>query len=76
MKSDPVSWFDIDPRDAVNLRLPMDNIVGPLTSDGTVCPWPWEPQTLVGVPLGMYHCLYCGEMVVAALPHGDYRDVG
>lgn len=30
---------------------------------------PYEPEHLVGIPLGMFHCPVCGEMVVAGLPH-------
>lgn len=70
----PRHWSEIDPADAVDLMLPCEGIQGPLTTDGTPCPWPWEPQQLKGVPLGMYHCGYCGEMVVAGVTHPDYRD--
>lgn len=31
---------------------------------------PYEPQHLLGVPIGMFHCPLCGEMVVAGFPHG------
>ena len=40
---------------------------------------PREPEHLVGVPIGMFHCEVCGIMVVAGLPHptikwiGDYK---
>jgi len=48
----------------------------PLTSDGELCPFPMDPLLQPsGAPLGMYHCPYCGDMVVAGLPHGDWRDV-
>jgi len=67
------TWHDIAPADAVNISLPYEGIEGPLTSFGERCPWPWEPQQLLGAPLGMYHCGYCGEMVVAGLPHTDYE---
>lgn len=40
-----------------------------------MCPWPWEPQQLGGQPIGMYHCPYCGEIVVAGLLHTDYRNL-
>lgn len=30
---------------------------------------PYEPEHLVGVPLGMFHCECCGEMVVAGFKH-------
>lgn len=35
---------------------------------------PFEPEHLVGVPLGMFHCEVCGEMVVAGLPHPRKSD--
>jgi hypothetical protein len=68
-------WFDISPEDAADIVLPRDDIEGPLVDDGSgeVCPWPWEPQQLVGVPMGMYHCGYCGSMCVAGVPHPDGR---
>jgi hypothetical protein len=28
-----------------------------------------KPETLLGQPLGMYHCQDCGAMVVAGVPH-------
>lgn len=67
-------WTEITPADALNITLPHPDIQGPLTTDGKPCPWPWEPQQLTGVALGMYHCPYCGEMAVAGMPHPDYRD--
>jgi hypothetical protein len=71
------SWRDIDPKDAVDLDLEANlTIDAPLNEAGERCPWPWEPQQLVGVPLGQYHCGYCGAMVVAGLPHPDYREDG
>ncbi len=30
---------------------------------------PYDPSGLIGVPLGQFHCPYCGDMVVAGLPH-------
>ena len=30
---------------------------------------PYEPEHLKGVPMGMFHCDVCGEMVVAGMPH-------
>jgi hypothetical protein len=38
------------------------------------CPIPIDPLFLIGQPLGMYHCPYCGSMVVAGAPHPDYTD--
>lgn len=67
-------WRDIIPVDAVDITLPHDGIEGPLNSMGKRCPWPWDPQQLVGAPLGCTHCPYCGDMVVAGVPHPDYSD--
>lgn len=70
-------WEDIAPADAVNLNLATDlSITAPLNEMGVRCPWPWEPQQLVGQPIGQYHCRYCGAMVMAGLPHLDYTDMG
>jgi hypothetical protein len=69
-----VIWTDIDPADAVDIdcreRLDLDP---PLNENQEACPWPWDPQQLKGAPLGQYHCPYCGAMVMAGLPHPDYR---
>lgn len=66
-------WQDIHPVQATNLNLSMrPDITAPLNEDGERCPWPWEPQQLVGAPMGMYHCGYCGAMVLAGVPHIDY----
>jgi hypothetical protein len=48
----------------------------PLNFEGEPCPWPmetllWAPDA----PIGMYHCTHCGDMVLAGVPHGDWRDV-
>lgn len=32
-------------------------------------PCPEDPLELAGQPIGMYHCPYCGMMVMAAMPH-------
>jgi hypothetical protein len=69
-------WHEIEPADAMGIVLPREDIVGPVVDDGSgdVCPWPWEPQQLTGAPIGQYHCPYCGSMVLAGVPHPDYRD--
>ena len=67
-------WHEIAPEDAINIELPRPDIAGPVNEQGEPCPWPWEPQQLVGVPLGQYHCGYCGAMVMAGLPHIDYAE--
>jgi hypothetical protein len=67
-------WSEISPANAVGIELPAPGIRGPLNEEGQVCPWPWEPQQLVGLPLGQYHCPYCGAMVIAGVPHLDYRE--
>ena len=33
---------------------------------------PYDPMEMAGQPIGMFHCEFCGEMVVAGLPHPDY----
>ena len=33
-------------------------------------PCSYDPEPLIGVPLGMHHCPNCGTMVVAGIPHG------
>ncbi|MCM6777899.1 hypothetical protein NDR87_31625 [Nocardia sp. CDC159] len=69
-----VHWSEIDPADATNITLPHPDIEGPIDQNGEPCPWPWEPQQLVGAPFGQYHCPYCGSMVLAGLPHPDWRN--
>jgi hypothetical protein len=71
------TWHDITPEDAAR-RFP-DGAIGkglvlPHNEMGEECPWPWDPQQLVGAPLGQYHCPYCGAMCLAGLPHPDYGD--
>jgi hypothetical protein len=74
-------WYDITPAEAKErfgenpngaigsgIRLPVNEM-------GEECPWPWEPQQLVGVPMGQYHCGYCGAMVLAGVLHFDYCEV-
>jgi hypothetical protein len=71
----PRRWQDIAPADALDIDLRADlTITAPLTMEGERCPWPWEPQQLVGVPLGQYHCRFCGEMVIAGVEHLDYAE--
>jgi hypothetical protein len=70
-----VHWHDIAPEDAVDLDLAeRTDIVAPRNEMGERCPWPWEPQQLVGAPMGQYHCGYCGAMVLAGVPHLDYTE--
>lgn len=68
-----VRWQDVpEPRrHALNLAERLD-ITAPLNQDGERCPWPWEPQLLVNVAIGMYHCSYCGEMCIAGVEHPDF----
>lgn len=67
-------WHDIAPKDATSLDLSKRlDIEAPLNENGERCPWPWEPQQLADVPMGQYHCPYCGAMVVAGVRHLDYR---
>lgn len=72
-----INWFDIEPADAVDINLTTrSDVTAPLNEAGERCPWPWEPQQLIGVPLGQYHCLYCGAMVIAGVRHVDYSEDG
>ena len=32
----------------------------------------YDPTKLVGLPIGMFHCPLCGEMIVAGFPHPNY----
>lgn len=67
------AWTDIAPADATEIDLAKDlTITAPLNENGERCPWPWEPQQLVGAPMGQYRCGYCGAMCVAGIPHLDY----
>jgi hypothetical protein len=73
LRMDPTSWRDIEPVDATDINLAERlDITAPLNEAGERCPWPWEPQQLVGVPMGQYHCRYCGAMCVAGVAHPDY----
>jgi hypothetical protein len=68
-----LKWTDIDPKDATDLDLSKRlDITAPLNEEGERCPWPWEPQQLVGAPMGQYRCPYCMAMVMAGMPHLDY----
>jgi len=70
-----MDWHDIAPEDAVAIDLHVrHDITAPRNELGARCPWPWEPQQLVGAPVGQYHCPYCGAMVLAGIPHIDYGD--
>lgn len=32
-------------------------------------PCPEDPVQLSGMPIGMYHCPYCGDMQIGGMPH-------
>lgn len=69
-------WTEITPADAGDIDLTVrQDITAPLNEMGERCPWPWEPQQLLGAPLGQYHCPHCMAMVVAGVPHPDYSEV-
>jgi hypothetical protein len=36
---------------------------------------PGRPDLLLGQPIGMYHCEFCGAMVLAGVPHPSDEDV-
>lgn len=68
-------WQDITPEDAAGQKIDLTerlDITAPLNENGERCPWPWEPQQLVGAPLGQYRCPYCYAMCVAGMEHFDY----
>lgn len=69
---DPVTWRDVEPKGAVDLQLPLGGVEGPMNELGERCPWPWDPQQLVGAPLGQYHCPYCGGMQMAGMAHLEW----
>lgn len=76
MTASPVHWTSIAPKDATDIDLTERiDITAPLNETGERCPWPWEPQQLVNVPIGQYRCGFCGAMVVAGIPHVDYAPV-
>ncbi len=69
------SWRDIAPADAVDIDLETDlTIDAPLNEMGERCPWPWQPEQMTGMPIGQFHCDYCGAMCIAGLAHPDYRN--
>lgn len=68
-------WFEVEPRDAVDIKLPHPEIQGPYNELGEECPWPWDPIQLAGAPIGQYRCGYCMAMVVAGMEHLDYGPV-
>ncbi len=37
---------------------------------------PYEPEHLIGIPLGQFHCEVCGMMIVAGLTHPPIKWVG
>ncbi len=40
-----------------------------LVTDGILWECPEDPKALVGQPIGMYHCPWCGCMQLAGLAH-------
>ena len=65
-----LTWTDFTPQQAIDLQLDLSkrhDIETPRNEMGQRCPWPWEPQQLVGSPIGQYHCPYCGAMVMAGM---------
>lgn len=70
------AWFDIEPKDSLAIDLTKNlDMVAPHNENGERCPWPWDPEQLVGAALGQYRCPYCGAMVVAGMKHLDYGPV-
>lgn len=37
-------------------------------------PCGFDPRTMAGQPIGMFHCPECGEMVIAGMAHPDYAN--
>lgn len=72
------NWTEYSPSEAKdrypNGALEDEDLKLPVNEFGERCPWPWEPQQLVGAPMGQYHCPYCGAMCVAGIPHIDYSE--
>lgn len=68
------TWRDLRPEDMTKTALPFEGIEGPMNELGERCPWPWDPQQLLGAPLGQYHCPYCGGMQVAGMEHADFTE--
>lgn len=33
----------------------------------------FDPKQYQGAAMGMFHCPYCCEMVIAGMPHPDYQ---
>jgi len=72
-----MKWTDFTSVEAIDIDLTEPrylNIEAPLNEAGERCPWPWDPEQLKGASMGQYHCRYCGAMVMAGIPHIDYRD--
>jgi hypothetical protein len=70
-----VKWYDIAPADAVDIDCTTrPDLDPPVNESGEICPWPWDPQQLVGAPIGQYHCPYCEAMCLAGVRHPDYRE--
>lgn len=69
-------WQDVPPEEWQGLDLQEHpEITAPQNEMGEICPWPWDPQQRGGQPLGMYHCPYCGGMVIAGLAHTDWTGI-
>lgn len=70
-----MKWSGLTPQEATEIDCrERPDLDPPLNESGEPCPWPWDPQQLAGAPLGQYHCPYCGAMVIAGVPHLDYRE--
>jgi hypothetical protein len=35
---------------------------------------PFESELMIGVPIGQFHCLVCGEMVLPGSPHPKHKE--
>lgn len=36
---------------------------------------PYDPREMAGLPIGMFHCPMCGEMVIAGMEHIAWWDL-
>lgn len=72
------SWRDYTPDMAEAMHLNLDerpDIEAPYNEEGERCPFPWVPERHLGTATGMFHCPYCGAMVLAGKPHIDYGPI-
>ena len=47
----------------------IEGLLESMQQDLGASPCTYDPSPLKGVPIGMFHCPECGEMVVAGMEH-------